>query len=78
MDFHMYNYDKLMSANPERLGTVYGEVALYEHPTYGEDVPVIAVSHKHKLAWCSTFYDPWNDQGDCEIILEDFQELTAN
>lgn len=74
-DVHIYNYDKFMAQKPTHLGTVYGEVEVYEHPVYGDEAPVIGVSHKHRLAFNTGFYDPDTDQGDAEMILEIYQEL---
>ena len=73
---NLYDYDKLMAQGPSLLGTVYGEVKLYEHPERGDSAPVIGVCHKRKLAWDTSYYDPWQDQGDCEDILAQYQELT--
>ncbi len=57
----MLNYDKLIALNP----TVYSkftnslgqEIEFVEHPTKGEDYPVICVCHALKLAACSDFYE---------------------
>lgn len=33
------------------------EVVFYEHPSYGDEYPVIAVIHEYKVAVCTDFYD---------------------
>ena len=72
-----YNYIKLMSRNPYKHGSIGTEdlIDLYEHPTYGEDSPVIAVQHERQLAWDTGFYDPWESDSDQEIIIEQMYEL---
>jgi hypothetical protein len=78
------NYEKLMSHKP----TVYGEmtnshgqkIVFVEHPTRGDEYPVIAVCHVLKLAGTTDFfelddmtaehgeYEPWfNEEGELEI-----------
>lgn len=78
------NYQKLMSWNP----TVYAEminskgqkITFIEHPTRGDEYPVIAVCHELELAAATDFfetddmmashgeYEPWfNDRGELEI-----------
>ena len=60
----MINYEKLMSKNPtefERFTNSKGqEIAFVEHPTQGDDYPVICVCHELKLASCSDFWDTWD------------------
>jgi UDP:flavonoid glycosyltransferase YjiC (YdhE family) len=78
------NYEKLMSHKP----TVYGEmtnsqgqkIVFVEHPTRGDEYPVIAVCHELKQAGTTDFfelddmtashgeYEPWfNEEGELEI-----------
>ena len=78
------NYEKLMSHNP----TMYGEmtnskgqqIVFVEHPTRGDEYPVIAVCHELKRAAATDFFDlddmmaghgeyePWfNENGELEI-----------
>jgi len=38
-----YNKEKFMSANPTLIGVVNG-IRFYEHPTCGDEVPLVAVS----------------------------------
>jgi len=78
------NYQKLMSFNP----TVYGEIinskgqeiVFVEHPTKGDEYPVIAVCHELQVAGVTDFfelddmvaehgeYEPWfTERGELEI-----------
>ena len=78
------NYEKLMSYKP----TVYGEmtnsqgqkIIFVEHPTRGDEYPVIAVCHELQVASATDFFDlddmtaehgeyePWfNEEGELEI-----------
>jgi hypothetical protein len=78
------NYQKLMSWNP----TVYDEminskgqkITFVEHPTRGDEYPVIVVCHELEFAATTDFfetddmmashgeYEPWfNDGGELEI-----------
>jgi hypothetical protein len=78
------NYQKLMSFNP----TVYGEmtnskgqeIVFVEHPTRGDEYPVIAVCHELQVAGATDFfelddmaaehgeYEPWfTERGELEI-----------
>jgi hypothetical protein len=54
------NYDRLMELGPTHLGSVLNQnkekVDFYEHPLKGEDSPVLAVIHKHKVAAYTDFF----------------------
>jgi hypothetical protein len=71
----LLDYDKFMAKDPTRLGMVFGVVELYEHPRYGDEHPLIGVNHISRIAFDTGYYDPWDDIGDCESILEDFQQI---
>ena len=55
------NYDKLMGSNPTVLSTFKNRIGqtfdLVEHPLQGDAYPVIIVSHEHKEAMTSDFFD---------------------
>jgi hypothetical protein len=55
------NYDKLMSANPYELDNMVNsyqqKVTFYEHPTQGDESPIIAVCHSMKQAFLTDFFD---------------------
>ena len=55
------NYQRLMALNPTIYCTITnkeGQVMdLIEHPTKGDEYPIIIVYHAEKLAVCSDFYD---------------------
>jgi hypothetical protein len=57
----MLNYEKLMSHNPTEYGKMTnskGQVIVFvEHPTRGDEYPVIAVCHKLKLASSTDFFE---------------------
>ena len=59
--FSKMNYSKLMEKNPTKYGEILNQknqlIEFYEHPYYGQDVPVIAVCHELKLAALTTFYE---------------------
>jgi len=50
-----------MEKNPTKYGEILNAknqlIEFYEHPYYGQDVPVIAVCHELKLAGLTTFYE---------------------
>ena len=58
---NIMNYEKLMAQNPFKLGVVMNEkgqrIDFYEHPIWGDEAPIICVSHDLKLAANSTFFD---------------------
>lgn len=64
------NYEKLMAKNPTLLHTQINqlgqEIQYYEHPIYGEDYHVIAVSHEHQKAVLTDFYDTGDFYEDSE------------
>lgn len=55
------NYLKLMNSGTYELGKMvnhYGQtIHFYEHPTLGEDAPVIAVCHDLEIASSTDFHD---------------------
>jgi hypothetical protein len=55
------NFDKLMSFNPTEYGkmtnSIGQEITFVEHPTKGDESPVICVCKELKLADYSTFYE---------------------
>jgi hypothetical protein len=57
----MLNYEKLMAHNPTEYGRMVNsigqEIVFVEHPTKGDETPVICVCHDLKLACYSTFYE---------------------
>lgn len=57
----MLNYEKLMAHNPteyDRMVNSEGqEIVFVEHPTRGDEYPVIAVCHELKLASATDFFD---------------------
>jgi hypothetical protein len=74
----MLNYDNLIAKTP----TVYSkftnslgqEIEFVEHPTKGEDYPVICVCHALKLAAASTFYETVDMLADHKEYEPTFQE----
>tara|TARA_X000001382_G_C3069822_1_gene147098 strand:+ start:190 stop:444 length:255 start_codon:yes stop_codon:yes gene_type:complete len=57
----MINYEKLISNNPteyERFTNSKGqEIVFVEHPTQGDNYPIICVCHELKLASSSDFFE---------------------
>jgi hypothetical protein len=55
------NYTRLMALNPTKYGDVVNQlgqtVEFYEHPTRGDEHPVIAVIHELSVAYVTDFYD---------------------
>ena len=69
----MLNFHKLQSQNPFVLGTMLNslnqEIAFVEHPTLGDEYPVICVCEELELASASSFYeldDMTEDHGEYE------------
>ena len=78
------NYEKLMSHEPTEYGSMINsqgqKIVFVEHPTRGDEYPVIAVCHELKRAGVTDFfelndmtalhgeYEPWfNKEGELEI-----------
>ena len=57
----MLNYKKLIENNPTSYGKITNslgqEIEFFEHPTKGDEVPIICACHELKLADYSTFFD---------------------
>jgi hypothetical protein len=57
----MLNYQKLISKNPSEYGRMINslgqEIIFVEHPTRGDEAPVICVCNELELAAYSTFYE---------------------
>ena len=55
------NYEKLMNLEPTKLGSMVNSLGqtidFYEHPTRGDEHPVIAVCHELKKAVTTDFYE---------------------
>jgi hypothetical protein len=55
------NYDKLMSKNPTKYDEITNHlgqlIEFFEHPTKGDEYPVIAVYRAEKIAVCTDFFD---------------------
>jgi hypothetical protein len=55
------NYKRLKALNPTKYGEVTNQrgqlVEFYEHPTKGENYPVIAIIEEFKEAVCTDFFD---------------------
>lgn len=55
------NYANLMSQEPTRYGQMLNTksqiIEFYEHPTKGDEAPVIAVCHKLKAAGYTGFFE---------------------
>ena len=78
------NYKKLMSFNPTEYGLMINsqgqKIVFVEHPTKGDEYPVIAVCHELELAGATDFfelddmmaehgeYEPWFDESG-ELII---------
>lgn len=72
------NYEKLMGHHPTSYGTMTNskgqEIEFYEHPTRGDEAPVLCVCHDLKLAGVSTFFetdDMEAEHGEYEPTFED-------
>jgi hypothetical protein len=77
-------YQKLMSFNPTEYGSMTNsqgqKIVFVEHPTKGDEYPVIAVCHELELAGVTDFfelddmmaehgeYEPWFDEKG-ELII---------
>jgi hypothetical protein len=77
------NYTKLMSLNPTELGVMTNDkgqvITFIEHPTRGDEFPVIAVHHETQQAGNTEFYElddmtaehgeyqPWFDEQGLHI-----------
>jgi hypothetical protein len=57
----MLNYEKLISLNPTEYGRMTNslgqQIIFVEHPTEGDEYPVIAVCHELKLAAATDFFE---------------------
>lgn len=55
------NYKNLVDAKPTLYKTIVNQldqsIDLVEHPTRGDEYPVIAIYHKEKIAVVTDFYD---------------------
>lgn len=55
------NYHKLVAFKPTVYQTIVNQegqkIELVEHPTQGDEYPVIAIYHKEKIAVCTDFWD---------------------
>ena len=76
------NYQKLMLFNPTIYGTMINskkqEITFVEHPTRGDEYPVIAICHKLKLAATTDFYeldDMMTKDGEYEPWFNEIGEL---
>jgi hypothetical protein len=70
------NYTRLMALNPFKYGEMINSIGqlieFYEHPTRGDEYPVIAVCHYHALAAATDFYeldDMIAEHGECEPVF---------
>lgn len=72
------NYEKLMSWNPTKYGSMVNSLGqtidFYEHPTKGDEHPVIAVCHDLKLAQSTDFYELDDMTADHKEYEPSFQE----
>lgn len=73
-----YNYDKLMELNPTSYGKMTNskgqEIEFFEHPTRGDEAPVICACHELKKAADSSFFetdDMIAEHGEYEPSFED-------
>jgi hypothetical protein len=76
----MLNYTRLMALEPTKYGQMTnfaGQlIEFYEHPTRGDEHPVIAVCHDMKLAATTDFYeldDMIADHGEYQPWFNDGQ-----
>jgi hypothetical protein len=76
----MLNYTKLMALEPTKYGQMINDagqlIEFYEHPTRGDEHPVIAVCHEMKLAATTDFYeldDMIADHGEYQPWFNDGQ-----
>mgnify|MGYP003644199367 FL=1 len=55
------NYNRIKALNPTKYGEVTNQrgqlVEFYEHPTKGDEYPVIAIIEEFKEAVCTDFFD---------------------
>ena len=70
----IYNYDKIMGENPSVFYSCCN-YDLVEHPIYGDEADVVAVSHDLRVAWDTGFCDPLDDAGDMLHIYEQYVEI---
>lgn len=70
----LYDYDKIMNENPSVLYSSF-DYDLVEHPIYGDEAPVVAISHALRVAWDTGFYDPLDDAGDMIHIFDQYIEI---
>lgn len=59
-DYRAIDFSKLMAAKPRIIGsyTFHGqEVTLCEHPTNGEDSPILAYVTSEQVAWSTASHD---------------------
>lgn len=68
------DYEQLIAAKPSVLWSCCS-YDLVEHPSFGDEYPVIAVCHALKAAWNTTYYDPLDDAGDMADIEWQYQQL---
>ena len=73
----IYDYDKIRSENPSVFYSCC-DYDLVEHPLYGDEVDVVAVSHALRVAWDTGFCDPFDDAGDMVHIFEQYLEIAKS
>jgi hypothetical protein len=79
------NYSKLISQNPTEYGRMTNSagqtVVFYEHPTRGDEYPVIVAFPQYEVAFTSEFFDTDDmaaDHAEYEPIFVDGQLQYGN
>lgn len=83
INYTKLNYTKLMSHNPTSFGKMMNDkgqqIEFFEHPTRGDEYPIIAVLHETQQAGNTEFYElddmtadhgeyqPWFDEQGLHI-----------
>jgi hypothetical protein len=74
----MLNYTKLMNANPTKYGEMVNSIGqkieFVEHPTKGDEHPVIAVCHELQLAAATDFFELDDMTADHKEYEPSFQD----
>lgn len=74
----MLNYTKLIANDPTKYGemtnSIGQKIEFVEHPTRGDEYPVIAVCHELELAACTDFYELNDMTADHKEYEPSFQD----
>ena len=68
------NATTFFNQNPTKIGD-HSRFGLYEHPTLGDEAPVIAANCNTGIVFSTGYYDPQDDESDMEDIAVTYLRL---